>query len=477
MDSLAATGTRFQRQIRTDRVSRPSNSRARASTAGSAGGQHRGHSRNLSTSSIGSTASAMSRDDIRRRPAPIIMASDPSKPRLTLDVLRSQTSTPPGQTSFFRESSEGISTPTSTTFSTGGHSPGYGSSIGSPASNSRHSGYWDHRGHGRRLSVPTGPVPFHSSQNMTYGSPYLSPLASSQASTFPNTSGSFGAPVNAANNAVSKEAAEAESRRRTWHPTPHTYTNYSRPSLTSHFSRPATSGLAYNQTPDAPQPTYTHPPPTANQPQRLPGIETFMQAPRRPNSPPPVRAGSPMQMDPPPQQPNFPAHPSQPQSSPYERRGHSSWDLSLHQNLTRLDIRGNSQPQEPQTWKQQQPPHELRQLAENGDQGARVPIIHQDAQKRSAEEFEFPSPNPNRSRRQGWYAGPPPKPITSHPRISPGGSTSSEGIPKTPTAPPVEHQPSIIHSNGFVERPPTHTSSGDEKSVCTTRSEFFISRR
>jgi len=67
-DSLAATGTRFQRQVRTDRV-RPPGSRSRASTAGSAPGV-RGHHRNsLSASSIGSVASTYSQNaDVRRRP-------------------------------------------------------------------------------------------------------------------------------------------------------------------------------------------------------------------------------------------------------------------------------------------------------------------------------------------------------------------------------------------------------------------------
>ena len=164
IDSLAATGTRFQRQIRTDRVARPAGGRSRASTAGSQGSHHRSHGRNLSTSSIGSTTSTISRDDSRRRPPPLVMANDPSRARLSLDILRSQASTPPGQTSFFRESSEGVSTPTSTSFSTGQNSPGYGSSIGSPVSNTRSSGYWDGRGHGRRLSVPSGPIPFQSPQ-------------------------------------------------------------------------------------------------------------------------------------------------------------------------------------------------------------------------------------------------------------------------------------------------------------------------
>ena len=469
MDSLAATGTRFQRQIRTDRVSRPPNSRSRASTASSTGSHHRGHGRNLSTSSIGSTASTISRDDGRRRPAPIIMASDPSKPRLTLDVLRSQTSTPPEQSSFFRESSEGLSTPTSTTFSTGGHSPGYGSSIGSPASNARSSGYWDNRGHGRRLSVPSAPLAFHSPQNNNYGSPYLSPLPSSKASNFSNINSSLGSPSNHSHVLSSREAAEADIRRRTWHPTPHTYTNFSRPSIPMNFSRPATSGLVYNQTPDAPQPSYG--PPSAgvgSHAQRLPGIETFDQAPRRPSSPPsqqPARGGSPMQMDPP-QPPVLSAAPMQSHPGPPERRGHASWDMSLHQNLTKLDIRGGPPYQEPHYWAQQQSQHLAPEPnADAVRQNARMPIIHQEAPKPPSEDHIYSSPNPNRSKRQGWYAGPPSNPVTSHPRISPGGSTSSEGVPKTPTAPAVEHHPSIVHSNGYVEPVAEKPRNGGEQPV------------
>ncbi|CAI4211755.1 unnamed protein product [Parascedosporium putredinis] len=62
IDSLAATGSRYQRQIRTDRV-RPTG-RARASTAGSVGGPIRGHSKSLSTSSITSMSSVGRRDSI-----------------------------------------------------------------------------------------------------------------------------------------------------------------------------------------------------------------------------------------------------------------------------------------------------------------------------------------------------------------------------------------------------------------------------
>ena len=463
-DSLAATGTRFQRQIRTDRVSRPPGNRSRASTASSQGSHHRGHGRNLSASSIGSTASTISRDDSRRRPPPLVMASDPSRTRLSLDILRSQASTPPGQTSFFRESSEGVSTPTSTTFSTGQNSPGYGSSLGSPVSStSRGGGFWDGRGHSRRLSVPAGPMQFQSPQSHSYGSPYLSPLASSQASTFSNLSSSFGSPTNATHYMSSREAAEAEIRRRTWHPPSYTYTNYSRPGGPTNFSRPATSSLTYSQTLGAPHPTYaSHATTAASQSQRLPGIETFDQVPRRPITPPP-RGPSPMHIDPAIRPPVYPGPPVQSNSGPNDRRGHASWDMSLHQNLTKLDIASGADPQEAVSWNQQARPYEPRLNNHSAPQHFyAAPIIHQEAPKRIAEELEHTAPNPNRAKRQGWYAGPPlnKQPVTSHPRTSPGESTSSEGLPKTPSMPTVEHHPSIMHSNGYVESVPSHTGAG-----------------
>ena len=410
-----------------------------------------------------STISTLSRDDARRRPAPIIMANDPSKPRLTLDVLRSQTSTPPTQGSFYRESSDGLSTPTSTTYSTGGHSPGYGSSMGSPASNARNSGHWEPRGHSRRLSVPSAPMPFQSPQSNTYGSPYLSPLLSSHASNFPNINNSFGSPSSSMNIMPNREAAEAELRRRTWHPTPHTYTNFSRPGIPTSFTRPATSGLMYTQTPGDTSTTYG-PPATTMRPQsqRLPGIETFDQASRRPLTPPPShppRVGSPMQIDPPSQAQGYPAGHTHPTTGPPERRGHASWDMSLHQNLTKLDLRGSPHHPDAHAWASQPPSLRPEPIAENIRQPVRAPVIHQEVEKCPAN-AESNQPNSNRSKRQGWYAGPPSNPVTSHPRTSPGGSTSSEGVPKTPTAPVVEPNPSIRHSNGYYDPPSNPSHSG-----------------
>ncbi|KAJ3473740.1 hypothetical protein NLG97_g10156 [Lecanicillium saksenae] len=96
IDSLAATGSRFQRQMRTDRV-RQAGNRARASTSGSAGGPPRGHSKSLSTSSINSIGSigssyGMPMHADRRRPPPLVMSADP-RSRMSVESYRSEQST------------------------------------------------------------------------------------------------------------------------------------------------------------------------------------------------------------------------------------------------------------------------------------------------------------------------------------------------------------------------------------------------
>ncbi|EXK44866.1 hypothetical protein FOXG_03744 [Fusarium oxysporum f. sp. lycopersici 4287] len=158
MDSLAATGSRFQRQMRPDRI-RQAGNRARASTGGSAGGPQRGHSKSLSTSSItsvSSVGSAYSVQDARRRPPPLVMA-DP-RSRLSLESYRSAME---GSYPHYRPASPSdFGTPTSSTFSTGQSSPRWGPGVSSPAtSHSRsHSMYTSgSRTPGRRLSVPGNP--------------------------------------------------------------------------------------------------------------------------------------------------------------------------------------------------------------------------------------------------------------------------------------------------------------------------------
>lgn len=450
-DSLAATGTRFQRQIRTDRV-RPGSGRSRASTTSSQGSHGRGHSRNLSTSSIGSTASTISRDDGRRRPPPLMMAGDPnSRARLSLDITRAQPSTPPTQYTQLGGNSGDISTPTSTTFSNGPNSPGYGSSIGSPVSAaSRTMSLWSTPTHGRRLSVPSGGNPFHSPHGSTYPSPYLSPLAPSNSSNMSSNSSMYGSPTSATYSFTRRDsalAAEAEWRRRTWHPS--TYSNY---------SRPATSGLSYYQSADAPQPAFAaQATQAASQSHRLPGIETFDQITHRPATP--RRGSSPMQVDSPNKPPIYPGPSVQNTSGPNDRRGHASWDMSLHQNLTKLDIAsyGTSPNKDAGIWGQQtlaeiqdaagEPSPSQMQQAPRA-----VPVIHQESNKCPAETSYLLPATPNKSKRHGWYARPPPasQQAQLQQRTSPEDSSSSEGVP-TPSFSAPEYHPSIVHSNGYIE--------------------------
>lgn len=457
-DSLAATGTRFQRQIRTDRVRTPTG-RSRASTASSQGSHGRGHSRNLSASSIGSTASTISRgDDNRRRPPPLIMSSNDQNARIrpTIDTLRAQTSTPPPQHGYSKESSEGLSTPTSTTFSNGASSPGYGSTFGSPVSTvSRNGGFWGSNGyHGRRLSVPSGPNPFQSPQTNSYPTPYLSPLAPSNASLASSNSSLYGSPTSSTYSFSRRETpAEAEWRRRTWHPT--TYNSY---------PRPATSGLSYYRTPDdGPQPAFA--PQAAATPasaisQRLPGIETFDQVPNRSASPV-RRGGSPMQLDSPNRPPIYPGTTST--SGPNDRRGHASWDMSLHRNLTKLDIASGTPPKDTALW--DPPSHNGSQIAISSQQHAHPQytsfapqsspvIVHHDSQNPPAKAAEASQATPYRAKRQGWYNGPLAAPQQNVQRRSPEGSSSSESVP-TPSFSVAEYHPSIVHSDGSIE---THQS-------------------
>lgn len=454
-DSLAATGTRFQRQIRNDRVRTPTG-RSRASTVNSQGSHGRGHSRNLSASSIGSTSSTVSRDDNRRRPQPLMMASDSAgRSRLTLDTMSAQASTPPTQ---HRDSSDGISTPTSTTFSNGQHSPGYGSSFGSPISNvSRNSGLWVDRNHGRRLSVPTGPTPFQSPHSQNYPPTYFSPLAPSNASHFSSNSSAYGSPTASTYGPSRRDSAltaEAEWRRRTWHPS--TYSTY---------SRPATSGLSYSLTPDAPRPAFAPQASAAiNQLHRLPGIETFDQISHRPTTPP-QRAPTPMQVDTPSKPPVYPGPSELATSGPNDRRGHASWDRSLHHNLTRLDIANGTPPKEAALWGQQtiaEMQDAVARPSENqgylASQTAPV-IIHQEAQKRSADTTYLQPTTPVKSKRHGWYNGPlrTTQEALIQQRTSPEDSSSSEGVP-TPSFSSAEYHPAIIHSNGYIES--HHVSTG-----------------
>ena len=398
-----------------------------------------------------------------------MIASDPStRARLTLDTMRNRPSTPPGPHSSMADSPAGFSTPTSTTYSNVPSSPGYGSAVGSPLSSiSRSVSLWDSRTPGRRLSVPSGANPFQSPHGNTYPPPYFSPLAPSDASNASSNSSAFGSPTNSTYSFSKRDsaaAAEAEWRRRTWHPS--TYSGH---------PQPATSRLSYYQTPDAPRPAFA--PQASTAAQRLPGIETFDQISHRPVTPH-RRGPSPMQVDLPNRPPVYSGPSEQTTTGPNDRRGHASWDMSLHRNLTKLDITGGTPPRDASMWGQQT----IAEIQNAGQHSASMvqsyqathPVsvaTHQESQKRPA---EGPSPQvvtARRNKRHGWYNGPMPygQQATMTQRTSPEDSSSSEGVP-TPLTSTTEYHPSIVHSNGYIESHPAAVSHNVRTMTTTSES-------
>ncbi|KAK1965909.1 hypothetical protein LY78DRAFT_79105 [Colletotrichum sublineola] len=342
IDSLAATGARFQRQMRTERV-RQQGGRARASTAGSGPGPVRGHSKSLSTSSIASVGSIGSafvpRDDIRRRPPPLVMA-DP-RSRLSLESYRSAADGPYG---YRPVSPTDYSTPTSATFSPGQSSPRWSSAIASPTtSHSRsHSMYSSgSRTPGRRLSVPSGVNPFQSPHGapvnrLVYGAGPVnssnmggySPVSSSHLAS--PTTPTSGWPSGRRDSASS--AADEAWRRRTWHPDTRNFNTN-----TSNLSNVLTHG----QIQPNPAPPIANAPNPPQQTLRLPGIESFDPLPSRQVSPP-KRIPSPMMVDSDAARPRALLPGTDAMTE--DRRNVSQWDMGLHRGLTRLDITSNKTP-------------------------------------------------------------------------------------------------------------------------------------
>ncbi|KAM0459770.1 hypothetical protein ACHAPV_000021 [Trichoderma viride] len=335
IDSLAATGSRFQRQIRTDRV-RQAGNRARASTGGSAGGPVRGHSKSLSTSSISSITSVGSaysaQNDPRRRPPPLVMAVDP-RSRLSLESYRSSTDS----TFSYRPQSPGdYSTPTSATFSTAQSSPRWSAGVSPSSSHSRSQSMYSMgtRTPGRRLSVPSGATPFQFGQAQMPGrgpGPMLVNSSNAGALSSPNanlvsspTMSTSGFPGR--RDSVASSTGDDSWRRRTWHPDSRS------------FSGTAQLNAVLSQS-VRPNP----PPPIANpsNPQstlRLPGIESFDPLPR--TGTPPRRNGSPMTVD------SELAHRPPVMEAIDERRNLNMYDVSLQRGLGRLDIGHKTPPRD-----------------------------------------------------------------------------------------------------------------------------------
>ncbi|PYH80016.1 hypothetical protein BO82DRAFT_287498 [Aspergillus uvarum CBS 121591] len=435
-DSLAATGTRFQRQIRTDRV-RPQG-RARAGTAGSQGTHSRGHSRNLSASSITSTVSTFSQpQELRRRPAPLMMANDRARLMDTLDAP----STPPGRGLPGPQAGGSPYTPSHHVFAAGPHGSPH---IASPMSTvSQASGFWEGKTAARRLSVPSGANPFASQPANVYPPGYAPPPA------YVAHGGVYASPVST-NYSLSRDemnhgASDADLRRRTWHP-----------STWSAVPRPATSGLSNYQTPEVFHPS-AKTNGSAEQPPRLPGIESFDKVVAHRPLTPPVRRPSPMQMDNPTKQPpnyNFgggfnytqPAsRPAPPISGPGHRRGHVSWDMSLHTNLTGLHIRDKPSQRDAANWSQQT-------IAELQNVGSRPSSSYQQQLQESRGHGHAPSYSSVTMSSQAT-------------RTSPEDSSSSEGV-HTPSTASLEYHPAIVHNNGYVEQHHPSFASEASQTAC-----------
>lgn len=445
-ESLAATGTRFQRQIRTDRV-RPPGNRSRANTLGSTGGHSRGHSRNLSSSSITSTISAlnvMQSPDARRRPPPLAMASDSgARARLTLNTMEAYNpplvGSPGPQIVEYDTQSNAPTTPTSATFSTAAGSPGrFGSTMQSPASTSSRPVSWaGPPPPGRRLSVSSNSNPFSGPPGQG-PPPYMTPLQSSAALSYSGQSSIYASPTASHFSESTRDSnADADWRRRTWHPG--TYTG----------PRPATSGLGYHQTPDALRPSYTSQP-AASQTTRLPGIESFDYAP--PPPPLPRRQPSPMQIDAPARPLTYHAPVQQTPPRGHQKRTSISWEID------RLKIGSpnpprdqwsqfSSSPGQPSTGRPTTAPHPPGYFSHRLPMSAPQPIqIPTMGSPRTSQEQPA---TPRKNKRQAWYNGPLAQPQRVLQRTSPEDSSSSEGVPTPGTS--SEYHPAIMHSNGYVE--------------------------
>ncbi|KAM4055740.1 hypothetical protein HRG_008406 [Hirsutella rhossiliensis] len=450
IDSLAATGSRFQRQIRTDRV-RQAGNRARASTGGSAGGPARGHSKSLSTSSIASISSVASSSygsqapDARRRPPPLVMAADP-RSRLSLESYRSNIDSPYP----YRHSSPGdYSTPTSATFSTAQSSPRWASGMASPtSSHSRSQSLYSagSRTPGRRLSVPSGVNPFQPAHLSASGRSPFGPglLNSSHPAALPppGSGGVVTSPASAAawsgRRDSNASAADEAWRRRTWHSDSRTFNGQAQHQLSAVGSQSAR--------PNPPPPIAN--PSSAQSSFRLPGIESFDPVPRRNPSPMAIDSDAPTR------RPVYqPAEPMQPD----ERRNLNMYDASLQRGLTRLDISRKTPPRDSAGAWASEVNKAVQAQAERVRRSPSVRFEDQlppshagppaGASARSLHQQTMSAPSMTAPKRHGWYHGPPvPRGVNGPP-------------PPPPQDPRVAHVDRMVHPNltgfnGFPGREP-----------------------
>lgn len=393
-----------------------------------------------------SSVSVAQSPDVRRRPPPLAMASDggaSARARLSLNTVNAYD--PPMMGSpgpvEYDTPSNAPTTPTSATFSTAptGSPARFGSAMQSPATSASRPVSWaGPPPPGRRQSISSNGNPFAGPPGQ--GPPtYITPLQSSAAPpTFSVQSSAYASPtVSHFSESKGDTNADADWRRRTWHPG-----TYSGP-------RPATSGLGYHQTPDAPRPMYTSQP-AASQTTRLPGIESFDHAPPPPTLP--RRQPSPMQLDAPGRPLTYHAPREPPPNRGHHKRTSISWEID------RLNIAGPGSQRE--QWSQQYPGSAGRA---SGARPTTAPHGYFSRQLANLQPIQIPSMNssprtsqeqpetPRKNKRQAWYNGPVSQPQRAMQRTSPEDSSSSEGVPTPGTM--IDYHPAIVHSNGYVETP------------------------
>ncbi|KAB5513153.1 hypothetical protein GE09DRAFT_981209 [Coniochaeta sp. 2T2.1] len=421
LDSPAAMGTRFQKQVRTDKM-RPVGGRARASTAGSTGSTGRGHQKSFSTSSIGLIGSAFPTNDTRRRPPPIVMPADPRAryPDDASSVVHdgySQGAPSPG----------GYHTPTSTTsYSTTTNSPGWGPGGRSPAplhshsrSHSMYSSYGD-RIPGRRLSQPSSSNPFLSPSRQ------FAPERIAPYSPYSGNSSLLASPTTPTSTWSRRESissvADDAYRRRTWHPD----TGFAGASRLNQVTNTSQLGESPIPPPLADPEHHQH---NNQQTQRLPGIESFdipqASAPMNRGPPSPI----PMMIDsgstaPRPSGPGPVGVTTEREMEPArETRVSFDYDASLNRGINRLDI--NQPPRDSATaWADeanqamlaraervrtnQAPPtarFEPDPVVNNGQRFAPPTMSARHHHSASAPSNPF-GELPDRGKRHAWYMGP-----------------------------------------------------------------------
>lgn len=276
---------------------------------------------------------------------------------------------------------------------------------------------WVEPSHARRMSNPSGQIPFQSPSSHGSNNSYMSPFASSNTSTFSNSSMMQSPASSTFSESHQDLASETDLRRRTWHPG--TFGGFEQ--------RPATSGLSYYQTPDAPKPMASSQSAAAQNNVRLPGIDSFDHGASK-SSTGSGRPMSPMDVD------------------------------SRHDS--QMGSVGNAfdEGQQPLA----APPRRSHHYTQSAPQSL-------ESAAREAQTSMSDSPStPKKQKRQAWYNGPVNQSYPSHEvqamSTSPANSSASEA-PHTPmTGSMPDLQPAVIHRNGLVE-PLAESVSSDHNKV------------